>query len=351
MDCTGSMASYIAQAKQSSLTTIRSLREAHAGIAFSAAFVGYMDFDTALEQYACKDFTEDISELEQFLSGVRATGGGDAAEDVAGGFDMALNRLSWTDRTAAGAGIAASAGAGAAVPVPSTEAAAGAAATAPPTCVKIILHVADAPPHGNAFHAVTLSDHYPKGDKHGRDPRRQLAEMAQRGIDYYFLKINSSTDKMLEVFSAAYETAKASEEQTFMVMDMAPGQPSRVGVEAPERARRPLTLSMKEKRMEGEEAEAEVECSFAVDEEEAHPSCGASLEGSDVSGPKGVFAAMKRMIAPSMPAPAPRSRIAPSAAVHGPATAYGGEDGAYSVALAHSVLNSVKKRSAAPSKK
>lgn len=147
---------------------------------------------------------------------VRASGGADTAEDVAAGFHMALKHLSWSDRPGATAGVAAAA--------PATPAAP--AAPAEPS-IKILLHVADAPPHGQAFHAVTLSDSYPKGDKHGRDPRQQVREMAQRGMDYYFLKINDSTDKMLEVFAAAYEGGKASEEQTFMVLDLQvqPGGP------------------------------------------------------------------------------------------------------------------------------
>jgi hypothetical protein len=61
---------------------------------------------------------------------------------------------------------------------------------------KICLFVADAPAHGMRYHDINVGDSYPKGDKNGLEPSEQMKEVARRGWDFYFIRINSSTDKV-----------------------------------------------------------------------------------------------------------------------------------------------------------
>lgn len=55
------------------------------------SFVGYTDFDQQYGQlYSIQDFTEDVDKFSKFVYNVRARGGGDAAEDMCGGFEKAI---------------------------------------------------------------------------------------------------------------------------------------------------------------------------------------------------------------------------------------------------------------------
>ena len=109
-------------------------------------------------------FSEDTTMFLSFLSGVYATGGGDAPEEVLGGLEAALN-LAWSSAS------------------------------------KIIFHVGDSPQHGPKFH-----DLGPWGDNHyGADPLGLVLEdlfsrMKQIGVRYFFGKVNRTKDKMFTEF-------------------------------------------------------------------------------------------------------------------------------------------------------
>ena len=99
-----------------------------------------------------------------FVAGVQALDGGDAPEDVHGGLERAL-RLDW--------GVGGS-------------------------MTRVLVHVADAPCHGTRYHAC--ADSYPGGDPHGLRSDELLLGLKQRGVCYMFGRINSSTDRMIELF-------------------------------------------------------------------------------------------------------------------------------------------------------
>lgn len=97
---------------------------------------------------------------------VTAQGGEDAAEDAIGGLALIPVALSWQSHT------------------------------------KLVIHVADAPPHGQRFHDFPLGpkyDRYPAGpDPNGRRPEDMEAVMAAiigRGIGYFFFKCHKCTGK------------------------------------------------------------------------------------------------------------------------------------------------------------
>ena len=90
MDCTGSMQDWIDTARDQIQTIIDQTRkEVEQGLTFEVGFIGYRDFGDA-EQHIGIPWTRDIDGLRQRIGAIRADGGNDSAEDVAGGLMMAV---------------------------------------------------------------------------------------------------------------------------------------------------------------------------------------------------------------------------------------------------------------------
>lgn len=178
MDCTGSMEPWIQAAKEQVRTIINNTHLEQPTAEFQTAFVGYRDYGDA-QRFIVVDFTEPDQMLSQIAS-VHADGGDDAAEDVAGGLDRALE-LSWD------------------------------------ADVQIVVHIADAPAHGRRYHSAALSDRYPDGDPNGNDPIIYIEKFVNRNIDYTFVKINDTTDIMIDAFAGAWDGHPG-----FKVLDLRP---------------------------------------------------------------------------------------------------------------------------------
>ena len=163
LDCTGSMAGYIEEAKNQIKKIVEQILEMYENNV-RVAFIGYRDHCDGPMRIETFQFSEDTDMFVAFLGGVRATGGGDAPEDVLGGLEAAVN-LAWSSAS------------------------------------KVIFHVGDSPQHGPRFHDLGAG-----GDNHyGADPRGLVPEdlfrkMKQIGVRYVFGKVNSTTDKMFTEF-------------------------------------------------------------------------------------------------------------------------------------------------------
>jgi len=168
MDCTGSMSSWIAQAKSKVVEIMVKSKDIDKRIIPRIAFVGYRDHGDGAQQFSIIDFNENGTEIESGLAGVVATGGGDAPEDIAGAFKKVLG-LNWFGNT------------------------------------RIVIHIADAPCHGTKYH--NCKDSYPEGDPNGLVPELLLRKMCDRSMKYHFVSINNTTDKMIEIFKKVYEAA------------------------------------------------------------------------------------------------------------------------------------------------
>ena len=166
MDCTGSMASWIEASKKELAIIINCIQEQHQGIQVRLSFVAYRDFCDKI-QYEIKEFTSDVESVKKFIEKLTATGGGDEAEDVAGGLSHALQQ-SWKAKA------------------------------------KYAVFIADSPAHGKDYHN-SASDDYPKGDPQGRKLEDLIAQFAKNDINLYAIKITNSTDKMLNIFSEVYQ--------------------------------------------------------------------------------------------------------------------------------------------------
>lgn len=164
LDCTGSMAAHINAVKNDIQGIVDDIHKNFPDASINIAFVGYRDH-CDFERIVMRNFSAECASFSSFLVSVKATGGGDEAEDVFGGLDTIL-QLNWT---------------------------------AP---CRVLMHFADAPCHGNRFHD-SKSDTYASynlKDKNGLTIEDLLSRIKEKNILYYFGKINDTTDKMITQF-------------------------------------------------------------------------------------------------------------------------------------------------------
>lgn len=166
IDCTGSMSSWIDAAKNEIKSIIEYITAENESIDVRMSFIGYRDHCDAKDQFAVMDFTKNIDQIVKFVSTQGAQGGGDGPEDVAGGLSLALSQ-SWKAST------------------------------------KYAIFIADAPGHGDTYHAPG-GDDYPKGDPKGRKLEDLIKQFAKKDINLYAIKINSYTDIMYKIFEDCY---------------------------------------------------------------------------------------------------------------------------------------------------
>lgn len=179
MDCTGSMERWI-QAAKNQITKIVDDTIAQHGhdIHIRIGFVGYRDYGDN-ERFVIRDFHEPSFVLQE-IHDVHAEGGQDTAEDIANGLQH-LKDLNWD------------------------------------ADIKLIVHIADAPAHGLSFHGVNVSDRFPQGDPSGINPLHIMFYFSAQGYDYTFVRINGSTDTMIEQFHNCY-----AHNALFRVLDLMP---------------------------------------------------------------------------------------------------------------------------------
>ena len=177
MDCTASMGPWIRQAKTRMVEIVESVRRQHPNTNILAGFVGYRDYGDE-EQHIVIPFQSADATMHQ-IQPIQPEGGDDCAEDVAHALFRALH-MDWNDAQ-----------------------------------VKIVFHIADAPAHGMDFHGIRISDRFPRGDPHGIDPRDSVEKMSFLNMDFTFVKINESTDTMIDQFHNCYGHGG-----TFSVIDL-----------------------------------------------------------------------------------------------------------------------------------
>jgi hypothetical protein len=179
MDCTSSMEPWIQAAKDQIQTIVRGAQ--HANI--EVAFVGYRDMMDEVPMIVVP--FADVDSVLRSIQSVHADGGDDIAEDVYSGVFHVYD-LDWTNAD-----------------------------------VRTIIHIADAPAHGITFHSIWLSDNFPSTEP--GPLLDKLTQLSRMHVDYTFIRINSSTDTMLELFHNAYTGPGI-----FKVVDLIPQDRSRI---------------------------------------------------------------------------------------------------------------------------
>lgn len=167
MDCTGSMSSWIQKTCEEIISIMDSILENNPHTDINMCFIGYRDHCDGKIRFETQDFTSDIISLKKFINKVKASGGGDEPEDVAGALDIGL-KMSWT------------------------------------ASAKYAVLVSDAPCHGVKYHKVS-GDSYPNGDPNGLVIEDLIAAYGEKGINLFGVKINDSTDLMYQKMSESYK--------------------------------------------------------------------------------------------------------------------------------------------------
>ena len=167
IDCTGSMCSWIEASKREIKSIIGCVRNQYFGIKIRVSIVAYRDHCDGELISEVFDFTTDIEKCHDFIGKLRATGGGDAPEDIAGGFENALKQ-EWQAKT------------------------------------KYAILIADAPCHGIQYHG-SHGDDYPRGDPKGRLIEKQIEEFAEKKIHFNAIRIHPGTNQMFEILNKHYQ--------------------------------------------------------------------------------------------------------------------------------------------------
>lgn len=164
LDATGSMGPMIQAVKNQIRTMVRDIERAHPSCQVRLAVVAYRDYEDDPRTESLP-FTRDVQVFESFLGALEAKGGGDPAEDVISGLQKACT-LEWA------------------------------------SVARLLVHFADAPCHGDAYHTPRVYDKYPQGDREGRKTQTWLRALAHvcRVHTYQFMHLNQTTHKMLETF-------------------------------------------------------------------------------------------------------------------------------------------------------
>ena len=168
MDLTGSMSSYINQAKNNVINIMNKIPIECPGIDINLGFIGYRDVDDIkMGQYTIIDFTKNHSELQNSIKGVYASGGnGDWSEDMNWAFEKALEQ-SWKNNA------------------------------------KFAILIGDTPCHGTKYH--NLSDFYPDGVPGRRNIEELIKELAEKNISLFCMEITNMTKIMFEIFGNIYK--------------------------------------------------------------------------------------------------------------------------------------------------
>ncbi|CAB5354754.1 unnamed protein product [Rhizophagus irregularis] len=163
LDCTGSMQPHIAAAKDCILQVLNYVKHVNPSIKPRVGFCGYRDHYNGLNRLQIFDFNDQYDQFTQYMQNVLPIGNDDLPEDVLGGLNAAITQMDWKSDT------------------------------------RVLLHIGDYPPHGRRFTSLE-DDKYPDGDPNGLTAENVLENMQSKNILYFFGKITSETDKMLEIF-------------------------------------------------------------------------------------------------------------------------------------------------------
>jgi len=146
MDVTGSMGSYITAAKQN-IEAISDRLAAAEGYDVRFGLIAYRDHPPQDQSFVTREFafSADVGVMKQNLTTLSANGGGDGPEAVEAGLYSALE-ASWRE-----------------------------------TAMKVVVLIADAPPHGLGENG----DGFPDGAPTGVDPLQVLDAMSAKGICVY----------------------------------------------------------------------------------------------------------------------------------------------------------------------
>ena len=177
IDCTNSINTYLEEIKENFNRMITEIYKNCPTSTIYIGFIGYKDLCELKfgEKYIDIDLTINKDEIYNKIKELESGGGGDEAEDLAGAFDLAINK-GWEGFS------------------------------------RFAILATDAPCHGKEYHSKEVGDDYPDGDPLGRDIKNLTKQFAQKGISLFCGKFdisgNSTTEQMFEILKKNYDEGK-----------------------------------------------------------------------------------------------------------------------------------------------
>ena len=170
MDITESMQDLLDETRDSIKYILDKIKRDSPGIDVRFAYEGYRDFADLKEgqKYYTIDFETDLDLFKSKLDEIKASGGGDDAEDVAGGLNAGLN-MNWRSNA------------------------------------RYAILIADAPGHGNQYHDAEVQDDYGNGDPNGLVLEELMEKYVDNNINLCLTKIDEYTDIMFDRMMQAYK--------------------------------------------------------------------------------------------------------------------------------------------------
>jgi len=186
MDITESMQDLLDETRDSIKYILDKIKADCPGIDVRFAYEGYRDFEDLKEgeKYYTIDFETNMDKFKKKLDEIIAKGGGDDAEDVAGGFKAGLG-MSWRSNA------------------------------------RYAILIADAPGHGKQYHEKDVEDDFLNGDPNGNSLEGLMKEFAEKNINLCLTRIDDYTDKMFKILKDSYEkeSQKSKDKPKIQIID------------------------------------------------------------------------------------------------------------------------------------
>jgi hypothetical protein len=170
MDITESMQDLLEETRDSIKYILDKIKRDSPGIDVRFAYEGYRDFADLKEgqKYYTIDFETDLDLFKSKLDEITCIGGGDDAEDVAGGLNAGLN-MNWRSNA------------------------------------RYAVLIADAPGHGSQYHTNEVQDDYESGDPNGLVLEDIMEKYVDSNINLCLTRIDEYTDIMFNAMIKAYK--------------------------------------------------------------------------------------------------------------------------------------------------
>ena len=182
LDTTSSMEDYLKKFKIEFYQMVEKIKELCPDILIYFGLIGYKDLcDKEVgDDYINIDFTLDYDKLINLINEIEPDGGGDIPEDVAGAFDLALEK-SWQGKT------------------------------------KIAFLITDSPNHGNEYEDLEenkdekIEDNIIVNNERAFDDI--IKEFCDKNISLFCLDLHENTKKMFDKFKQTYEEVNSGRER------------------------------------------------------------------------------------------------------------------------------------------
>ena len=180
IDATSSMGSYLQAAKDQCINISNELKNKFKSYNFKFGGVFYRDpIDCEDDKNEMIDLTEDVVSLKNYISTVKASGGGDFAEDWVGGYELALNKINWRNG------------------------------------LKLIIHICDAGAHGKGYSSSEEDDHPEEG--HKLPP--SLKKCVEKNIKIIGFNIENGADSSFNKCKKKYDKFDGNKKGLFKIQD------------------------------------------------------------------------------------------------------------------------------------